>query len=311
MEGGPMQRRGRGPPPPGPQGEQFEDGPPPPEFDYRPRQPFSSGPGMNVNDNAFRYGTQGGYATQGSSMRNVGRGYGAGTSQYSSMGGDLGREGRWDSVNPSTAIQGDSLRTFNNANGEYMSDIDGRTNVVMETEGRPLDGKMEVWEGPNNTPTSVKVKSENGALYPFFATVTSPNARVGSRQSSTMSVRNTGPLEFPMAASVGHPDQYTPPEVEPMAWVKVQGESLKTWTLGYEIQAAQVTILTDGMPLMATVELWGASGWTKQVAEIYNDNGQTRPFVATIPTPGDANTICVRNKGPMAFPITVSVDGLA
>jgi hypothetical protein len=70
----------------------------------------------------------------------------------------------------------------------------------------------------------------------------------------------------------------------------------------------QVTITSDGLPVNAKVELWGTSSHVKQLAEVYNDNGQTRPFAAIIDVPGGENTIAVRNTGPLEYPIKVVVE---
>jgi hypothetical protein len=88
----------------------------------------------------------------------------------------------------------------------------------------------------------------------------------------------------------------------------VQGGSLKTFSLPYSVNAVQVTITSDGLPVNAKVELWGTSSHIKQLAEVYNDNGQTRPFAAIIDVPGGENTIAVRNTGPLEYPIKVVVE---
>jgi hypothetical protein len=75
--------------------------------------------------------------------------------------------------------------------------------------------------------------------------------------------------------------------------------------------AVQVTITTQGLPMNAKVELWGTSSHIKQLAEIYNDNGETRPFSAIIDCPGGSNTIAVYNTGPMEYPIEVVVEPVA
>lgn len=56
------------------------------------------------------------------------------------------------------------------------------------------------------------------------------------------------------------------------------------------------------------MELWGTSSHIKQLAEVYNDNGQTRPFAAIIDIPGGENTIAVKNTGPLEYPIRVVVE---
>lgn len=91
----------------------------------------------------------------------------------------------------------------------------------------------------------------------------------------------------------------------------VQGESLRAFSLDYSVEAVQVTIKTDGNPMNAKVELWGTSSHIKQVAEVYNDNGLTRPFAAIIDVPGRSNTIAVYNTGPMVDPFRVVVEPVA
>lgn len=195
----------------------------------------------------------------------------------------------------SSLVQGNSRSTYNNP---YNDPVE----VSLETDGRPLDGEFEVWDGPGNTPTRMKVYSEDGRKHPFRAMVQNPR-----RGSSTMSFRNSGPLEFPMAADVESPmpgrwNTYSSPGKT------VQGGALKTWSLDHSVGSVQITIESNGLPVMATVELWGISGHNKQIAEIYNDNGLSRPFTAIIETPGSHNTIAIRNKGPMSYPLTASVD---
>ena len=56
------------------------------------------------------------------------------------------------------------------------------------------------------------------------------------------------------------------------------------------------------------MELWGTSTQVKQLAEVYNDNGQIRPFAAILDLPGGENTIAVRNTGPLEYPIQCVVE---
>ena len=88
---------------------------------------------------------------------------------------------------PSTTVQGGALRTWSQ---HYPTPEHNQ--VVIGTDGRPLDANLEVWQGPGNTPRRVRVYSEDGFLRPFH-TSEAPRG-----QANTMAVRNTGPLEFPI-----------------------------------------------------------------------------------------------------------------
>jgi hypothetical protein len=94
----------------------------------------------------------------------------------------------------------------------------------------------------------------------------------------------------------------------PMGSETIQGNSLKTWSLNEGVRGVEVTIETDGRPMHVTVELWGVGDHVKQAAQIYNEDGQSRPLTTYIDTPGGYNTICIRNTGEMAYPVRARVD---
>ncbi|KAL7538408.1 hypothetical protein ACHAWF_006081 [Thalassiosira exigua] len=249
------------------------------------------------------------------------------------------RQAWWDAAPSSEGrIQGGSRRTY-----DAPFDRDA-SHVFLESDGRPLDVELELWDGPNNTPTKMRVYSEDGRMRPVNAMVENPmgGSQGGSMRGNTLSVRNTGPMEFPINAGVssvgaGRPmmppsgvrdggladkegaylserdlDGFTRPSSPSMARGEtVQGEALRTFPLDYSVEAVQVTITTDGLPMNAKVELWGTSSHIKQLAEIYNDNGQARPFACIIDVPGGSNTIAVYNTGPMEYPIRVVVEPVA
>merc|ERR1719231_2012238 len=68
----------------------------------------------------------------------------------------------------SILVQGGSLRTLS-----YRSPLVEQVQVVLSTEGRPLDADIELWHGPDNTPCKMRVYVENGLLRPFSASVDS------------------------------------------------------------------------------------------------------------------------------------------
>lgn len=231
-------------------------------------------------------------------------------------------------------IQGGSRHTY--ANDPYGDPYGGPgRRTFVETDGRPLNVEMEVWDGPNNSPTKVKMYSEDGRSRPM---------NILTDGGGMTSVRNVGSMEFPMRASVsgnsggmggpmgmmggmgmmgpqgnmgGHGAPMGMPS--PGQGENVQGKSLKTFTLPTYARAAQVTITSDcGLPVEAKVELWGTGTNVKQVAEVYNDNGSSRPFSAIIDLDGEGSsgrgsesTIAVRNTGPMEYPIRVVVEPIS
>ena len=69
----------------------------------------------------------------------------------------------------SILVQGGSLRTWS-----YRSPAVEQVQVVLSTEGRPLDADIELWHGPDNTPCKMRVYVENGQLRPFSAVVETP-----------------------------------------------------------------------------------------------------------------------------------------
>lgn len=243
------------------------------------------------------------------------------------------RRSWWDSPTNAGRIQGGSRHTYSAPHDRDAS------HTFIESDGRPLDVEMELWDGPNNTPTRVKMYSEDGRMRPMNILTENPQRGRGN----TMSVRNTGPMEFPINAGInsmgGGPATMTPSGIPPSgglagsegAYVTerdlagftrpsspsmargetVQGGALRTFPLDYSVEAVQVTITSEGLPVNAKVELWGTSSHIKQLAEVYNDNGQTRPFAAIIDVPGGSNTIAVYNTGPMEYPIRVVVEPVA
>ena len=163
-------------------------------------------------------------------------------------------------------IQGGSRQTFN--------DMGRGGQAFVETDGRPLNVEMEMWDGPNNTPSKVKFYSEDGRSRPMNIN-TNYNGYGG--RGGTMSVRNVGSMEFPMRAGVGPAGSrgggrndnmmgnYGPmgmnspydstPIPSSARGITVQGGSLKTFKLPAHVNAAQVTIKSDGLPVNAKVEL--------------------------------------------------------
>ena len=85
------------------------------------------------------------------------------------------------STDAAILVQGGSLRTWS-----YRSPAVEQVQVILSTEGRPLDADIELWHGPDNTPCKMRVYVEDGDLRPFRAVIETPGS------PNTVAVRNIG-----------------------------------------------------------------------------------------------------------------------
>merc|ERR1719387_2982716 len=142
-----------------------------------------------------------------------------------------------------TQVQGGSLRTWT-----YRSQYVEQVQVVLTTEGRPLDADVQLWQGPDNTPVKMRVYNENGLLRPFSAVIETP------RGPNTIAIRNIGQMEFPLAASVVA-DNVDQPSADCLASsTTIQGGALRTYAFDPSVDSVQILLKTDGRPLNARIE---------------------------------------------------------
>lgn len=210
----------------------------------------------------------------------------------------------WDQASVET-VQGGSLRTWS-----FMSPSVERIQVLLKTNGRPLNADIELWQGPDNTPQKMAVYLEDGDNRPFSAVVESP------RGSNTMAIRNTAQMEFPLEASVEPAIRggNTPvlanfhQRIVEKRGRTIQGGAIVTFPFDPTVQKVAICMKTDGRPLNSRIELLQGPNNNKQVVEVYCEDGYDRPFVMIVDTPGVGNVVRIINTATVEFPLTASVD---
>ena len=152
-------------------------------------------------------------------------------------------------------VQGGSLTTW-----RYTSPSVEQVQVVLSTEGRPLDANVELWHGSGDIPCKMRVYVEDGQLRPFTAVIATP------RGPSTVAIRNVGQLELPfdarvVAENVDHPSS------DCLSSAKgLQGGASRSYTFDPSVQSVQVLLQTDGYPLNARIELIQGPDTNRQVS---------------------------------------------
>ena len=190
--------------------------------------------------------------------------------------------------------------------------------VELGSDGRPVDAEFELWQGPGNTPVKSRVYGDDGYARPVYASVGTGGRAWGT---NTASIRNRGPLEFPINANMhpGSPYGMSAYQgvVQPTAGrgfpggahqtQRIQGGSLRTFTIGPSIGSVQVHLRSEGLPITAKIEILQGPNSGRQGIDLYSDDGRHKPVSYLLELPGHGSTISITNEGPMEYPLTAEV----
>ncbi|KAL7563673.1 hypothetical protein ACA910_004076 [Epithemia clementina (nom. ined.)] len=215
-------------------------------------------------------------------------------------------------------VQGDSVKTV-----RFTTSLIDRVRLCLRNANRPLRALIQLWQGPDNVPQQILVTSENGGEHPFSAIIETPGF------NNALAIRNVGSVAFPFTATVeAELEDIVSWDSIPMAMnsqpflaarnrlarsttaIKqfIQGGAVRSVRLDDEVTSAQILLTTDGRCLSATVEILYGPNNSKQIMDVYSDDGELRPLFITIDAPPGGSMVYIYNKATIAFPLFAHVE---
>lgn len=94
-------------------------------------------------------------------------------------------------LNALSTIQGEAIRTF-----PVHPSVES-VQILLQTDGRPLNARIELLSGPNSNKQVIELYTDDAYDRPFFCIL-----KTADGYGSNVRIINTGPIEFPIIASV-------------------------------------------------------------------------------------------------------------
>jgi len=89
---------------------------------------------------------------------------------------------------------------------------------------------------------------------------------------------------------------------------RLDGGTRRQFTFDANVGSVQLEMWTEGLPLMATVEIFEKGGQRKNSFDVYVEDGHTRPYSTVLDLPRQSGgTILIRNDGPVEYPLVANV----